>query len=118
MSNYRTHTLAATLAGLAAAFPGGKVLSSNQTDDAAPSFTPAQTERWKDQRGYPQTGTGKRAGERYARQMRHFMLRTPSMGLHIKHSGRWWNRDDPNLPRDVRDAYINERLRISLEKRK
>lgn len=34
-----------------------------------PTPTPAETRRWRDRRGYPQTGTGKRQGARVARQV-------------------------------------------------
>jgi hypothetical protein len=64
MRNLRASLALAALAGLAA----GKGEPIEFT--APPPPTPAQTKRWRDQRGYPQTGTGKRQGERVARQVR------------------------------------------------
>lgn len=60
--------LAATLAALA---PGrhGKVLEYPYYN-----VTPRQAKRWKAQRDYPQSGTGKRQGERLMRQKANFML--------------------------------------------
>ena len=68
MDQRRAALLMAAVAGLASNIPGGKVLTDIE-DRPAPT-TPAQTKRWRDQRGYPQTGTGKRQGERVARQVR------------------------------------------------
>lgn len=60
----RSALIAAAMAGLMA---GGEAFAPRNIDRTPP--TPAQTKRWRDQRGYPQTGSGKRQGERVARQV-------------------------------------------------
>jgi hypothetical protein len=69
MSNLNSRTVlavAATLGELASRIPGGRILSDIEPERP----TLAQTARWRAQRGYPQTGTGKRQGERVARLVR------------------------------------------------
>lgn len=69
---HRSALLAAVLAGI-----GGTAFA----DAVAPTQpyyrdppTPSQAKRWRDQRGYPQTGTGNRAAERLMRQKANYML--------------------------------------------
>jgi hypothetical protein len=68
LNSRNAHLAIAGLAALAADIPGGKFMSHIEAEPARP--TPAQTARWRAQRGYPQTGTGKRHGERVARLVR------------------------------------------------
>lgn len=57
------------LAGMAAMLGAAGRLPEAFEAEAPPPPTPSQTKRWRSQRGYPQTGTGKRQGERLARLM-------------------------------------------------
>ena len=68
----RSMLFAAALGALAAS--AGSSRANPILDRPEPRYTPAQTARWRDQRGYPQTGTGKRQGERLARQKAKWML--------------------------------------------
>lgn len=69
MSNISARMSLAGLAGLAAALTSDNARNYHY-DTPLPKSPPtaAQTARWRDQRGYPQTGSGKRQGARLARQ--------------------------------------------------
>lgn len=65
--NQRSALLAAAMLAAVGEDALSSVVPSSMRRKPAP--TPAQTARWRDQRGYPQTGSGKRQGERVARQV-------------------------------------------------
>jgi hypothetical protein len=71
MRSHRSSLLAMLAFAALTQSGGGPALEySYRTVKDEPPPNPDQRKRWRDQRGYPQTGTGKRQGERVARQMR------------------------------------------------